>query len=114
MSLKVYTGIKFKTDKDTEWTDKKAKHLGDWYTPEYCIECTPWPMRNIKTETELDNYIQERKELKTIELSEHLSKHVVALYDKDILFPVIKTITQELCDEFITEYNNRKLYEIIK
>lgn len=103
-----------KTDKDVVWSEKKAKLYGDWYTPEYCIAQTPWPMRNIKSEIELDSYIQERKELKAIELSEHLSKHVVALYDKDILFPVIKTITQETCNEFIEEYNNRKLFEIIK
>lgn len=101
-----------KTDKSGDWTEKDAKRWGKWYTPEYCIEHTPWPMRNIKSEIELDSYIQERKELKAIELSEHLSKHVVAIYNKDILFPVIR-ITQETCNEFIEEYNNRKFYEII-
>ena len=104
-----------KTDKDADWSEEKAKYWGEsWYTQERCVTYTPWPMRNIKSEIELDSYIQERKELKAIELSEHLSKHVVALYDKDILFPVIKTITQETCNEFIEEYNNRKLFEIIK
>lgn len=103
-----------KTDKDADWSEEKVKYWGDWFTPEYCIKQTPWPMRNIKTEAELDSYIHERKELKVIEISEKLSKHAIAIYDKAILFPEIKTITQELCDEFIAEYNNRKLYEIIK
>ena len=103
-----------KTDKDVVWSEKKAKLYGDWYTPEYCIAQTPWPMRNIKSEIELDSYIQERKELKAIELSEHLSKHTMAVYNKDVLFPLITSITQETCNEFIEEYNNRKLFEIIK
>lgn len=103
-----------KTDKDTVWSEKKAKLYGDWYTPEYCIAQTPWPMRNIKSETELDSYIQERKKLKAIDLSEHLSKHTMAVYNKDVLFPLITSITQEICNEFIEEYNNRKLFEIIK
>lgn len=103
-----------KTDKDADWSEKNAKLYGDWYTPEYCIAQTPWPMRNIKSETELDSYIQERKKLKAIELSEHLSKHTMVVYNKDVLFPLITSITQETCNEFIEEYNNRKLFEIIK
>ena len=71
-------------------------------------------IENIKSETELDSYIQERKKLKAIELSEHLSKHTIAVYNKDVLFPLITSITQETCNEFIEDYNNRKFYEIIK
>ncbi len=108
-----------KTDKDAVWSEKKAKLYGDWYTQEYCIAQTPWPMRNIKSEIELDSYIQERKELKAIELSEHLSKHVVALYDKDI--PIINSgragyrtfsILEEM-DDLVYKYNPTKVFILI-
>ena len=88
---------------------------GDDYLEEEKKLCRyPFPMKNIKTEKELDLYIKEQKKKKALEKSLKIPEAMQLIYRKNDIFIPINNITQKDCDNFINNYNNRNLYEIIK
>lgn len=88
---------------------------GDDYLEEEKKLCRyPFPMKNIKTEKELDLYIKEQKKKKALEKSLKIPESMQLIYRKNDIFIPINNITQKDCDNFINNYNNRNLYEIIK
>lgn len=88
-------------------------HNGDYLTEDEKLCRYPFPMKNIKTEKDLDLYIKEQKEKKALEKSLKTPKTIQLIYRKNDIFIPINNITQKECDNFINIYNNRNLYEII-
>lgn len=83
------------------------------FTEEQMLCRFPFPMKNIRTEKELDIYIKEQKGKKALEKHLQIPDTMQLIYHKNDIFILINNITQKDCDDFINNYNNRKLYEII-
>lgn len=98
-----------------EYIQVIKKYNGDDYLEEEKKLCRyPFPMKNIKTEKDLDLYIKEQKKKKALEKSLRIPESMQLIYRKNDIFIPINNITQKDCDNFINNYNNRNLYEIIK
>ena len=77
---------------------------GDDYLEEEKKLCRyHFPMKNIKT-----------KKKNALEKSLKIPEAMQLIYRKNDIFIPINYITQKDCDNFINNYNNRNLYEIIK
>ena len=102
-----------KTDYYEIYSDPTNKCFKDYFTEEDMLKQYPFPMMNIKTKKELNDYIKDRKEKRAYEIYKNIPKTMTLNYSINDIFYPIDFITQDTCNEFIEYMNNCKLYELI-
>lgn len=103
-----------KTDYYEIYSDPKNKSFKDYMSEEEMLRYHPFPMMNIKSKKELKEYINDRKKKRAYEINRDIPKKLTINYSINDIFHPIDLITQNICDKFIAEMNNSKLYEIIE